>query len=279
MNAHRTGGAPPGDRSAPSVAIVVPTLNEAATITAALTRLRRDFPACDLVVVDGGSTDDTVALASLRARVLQSAPGRARQMNSGARATSSDVVWFVHADTRIGPMALEQIHSALADERVVGGGLSLRFDRHSIGLDYLSWSSNLRARWLHWVFGDQAIFVRRSDFDALGGFPDLPILEDLELSRRLHRLGRLVVLDATSTASARRFVEQGTWSMIGFMQYLKVLYFLGIDPEQIRRRYAAGPLWFRFRRRRNPSVPSRPATAADAVGSPAESALAPGTSR
>ena len=224
-----------------SVAIIVPVLNEAPGIESSLQRLRRTFPDCEIVVVDGGSTDETASLASPYARVLQSEPGRALQMNLGASVTSAPVLWFIHADTVIDPAALEQIQLALANPLVAGGGLSLRFDRKSFGLNYLAWSSNKRAKYLHWIFGDQAIFVRRSVFDALGGYPVLPIHEDLELSRRLHRSGRLVLLEATSTASARRFVEHGTWSMIAFMQYLKALYFLGVEPEKIRLRYVAGP--------------------------------------
>jgi len=227
------------------VAIVVPTLNEADGIVAALRQLRRDFPGCELVVVDGGSSDATATLAAGHAPVLQSPPGRAVQMNAGASATTAPVLWFVHADCRIDPKALDQVRAALADPAVVGGGLSLRFDRRSVGLDYLAWSSTKRARHLHQVFGDQAMFVRRGAFEMLGGFPEIAIMEDLELSRRLARRGRLVVLRATSTASSRRFVEHGTWSMIVFMQALKACYFFGVAPEKLRRLYRAGPPWNR----------------------------------
>lgn len=224
-----------------TVSIVVPTLNEADRIGDALDRLRTDFPDCELVVVDGGSTDGTPQVAAAHAPVLCSPPGRARQMNLGATHTCGEVLWFVHADTTIAPDALTAIRAALTDPRVVGGGLRLRFDRSTAALRYLAWASNHRARRLHHVFGDQAMFLRRSAFDALGGFPDLPILEDLELSRRLARTGRLAVLDATSTASARRFEAHGTWRMLGFMQWLKLLYFVGVDPTSIAARYAAGP--------------------------------------
>ncbi|WBB61802.1 TIGR04283 family arsenosugar biosynthesis glycosyltransferase [Streptomyces sp. WMMC500] len=234
----------------PAVSIVMPVLDEAATVGPALARLRRDFPGCELIVVDGGSADGTAGLAAAYATVVPSARGRAVQMNTGARLATGDVLWFVHADTAIHPGALGQIRTALADPAVVGGGLTLRFDRRGPGLEYLARASNARARRLHHIFGDQAMFVRRSVFEALGGFPELAIMEDLELSRRLHRRGRLAVLPATSTASARRFTEHGTWRMIFFMQYLKVLYFAGVDPERIRRRYARGP---RLTRRRPPA--------------------------
>ncbi|MER5216867.1 TIGR04283 family arsenosugar biosynthesis glycosyltransferase [Streptomyces sp. NPDC002838] len=229
------------------VSVIVPVLNEEATVQAALSRLCRDFPDCELIVVDGGSTDATVELATPHATVVHSGRGRARQMNEGARHAGGEVLWFVHADTTIDPAALGQIRACLADPDVVGGGLTIRFDRRTPGLNYLARTSNARARRLHHIFGDQAMFIRRTVFDDLGGFPDLAIMEDLEMSRRLHRRGRLCLLPATSTASSRRFTAHGTWRMIAFMQYLKLLYFAGVDPELIRARYAAGP---RLTRRR-----------------------------
>lgn len=229
-------------------AIVVPTRNEADVIAGTLRRLREDFPTCELVVVDGRSRDNTADVAARHAKVLLSPPGRAIQMNAGARATSAPVLWFVHADCRIERHALAEIEAALADPAVVGGGLTLRFDRRSLGLDYLAWSSNQRARHLHLVFGDQAFFVRRTAFERVGGFPEIPLMEDLELSRRLARTGRLSLLTATSTASARRLVANGTWSMIVFMQALKAGYFLGVPAERLALAYATGPPWTRWRR-------------------------------
>lgn len=228
-------------RDAPSVAIIVPALQEAERIAASMRRLREDFPGCELVVVDGGSTDSTVAAASPYARVLSSAAGRATQMNVGARATTADVLWFIHADVRVDPAALQQLRSALADARVVGGGLSLQFDRRSRSLDLLARSSNARARRLHQIFGDQSMFVRRSVFDSVGGFPELPLMEDFELTRRLQRIGRLALLPATSTASARRFDTYGTVPMIAFMQCLKIAYLAGMSPQRIHDLYRAGP--------------------------------------
>ncbi len=224
-----------------SVSIIVPVLNEAAIIDSALARLRRDFDDCELLVVDGGSSDATAQLATAHARVVSTGPGRAGQMNEGARHASGDVLWFVHADTAIDPDALQQLRAALTDADVVGGGLSLRFDRRTPSLDYLARVSTLRARRLHHVFGDQAMFVRREVFEELGGFAPLPLMEDFEFSRRLHRAGRMVVLPATSTASSRRFTRHGTVRMIAFMQYLKLLFLAGVSPDRIRLRYEAGP--------------------------------------
>ena len=232
-----------------TVSIVVPALNEAARIADCLRRLRRAFPDCELVVVDGGSTDGTFDLAAQHAQIVRSPPGRAAQMNAGAALTTGDVLWFIHVDCLIPADALGLLRSAMLDSGVVGGGLQLRFDQRSWGLDYLAISSNQRARRLHWIFGDQAMFVRRDVFDSVGGFPELPLMEDLEMSRILRRRGRLVMLPTSVTASARRLVEQGPWRMTVLMQWLKVQYLLGVNPERIRRRYEAGTS--RGRRRRS----------------------------
>ncbi|MGH3933705.1 MAG: TIGR04283 family arsenosugar biosynthesis glycosyltransferase [Pseudonocardiaceae bacterium] len=231
-----------------TVSIVVPALNEAARIEGCLRRLRRDFSDCELVVVDGGSTDATFNLAARYAHTVRSPAGRAVQMNAGAAVSSGDILWFIHADCLIPANALDLLRQAMLDPGVVGGGLRLSFDQRTLGLDYLAASSNQRARRLHWIFGDQAMFVRRDVFEAVGGFPELPLMEDLEMSRMLRRRGRLTVLPATVTASARRLVEQGPWRMTVLMQWLKLQYFLGVDPERIRRRYEAGTR--RGRRRR-----------------------------
>ena len=232
-----------------TVSIVVPALNEAARIEDCLRRLRRDFPDCELVVVDGGSTDETFDLAERHAHTVRSAAGRATQMNAGAALITGDILWFIHVDCQIPAEALGLIRRAVLDPAVVGGGLQLSFDQRSLGLDYLAVSSNPRARRLHWIFGDQAMFVRRDVFESVGGFPELPLMEDLEMSRILRQRGRLAVLPATVTASARRLIEQGPWRMTVLMQLLKLQYLLGVDPERIRRRYEAGTR--RGRRRRS----------------------------
>lgn len=235
----------------PSVAIIVPALDEEAGIEACLRRLRSSFPDCVLVVVDGGSTDRTAERAALHAQVVRSDRGRARQMNAGAAATSTDVLWFVHVDCVVAPEALAQLRAALADPGIVGGGLCIRFDRRTPGLDFLRCTSNWRARALAQVFGDQAMFVRRDVFDALGGFPELPLMEDFEMSRRLRGRGRLVVLRAPATASSRRILAHGPWRMTVLMQWLKLQYVAGVNPERIRRRYERGTR--RGRRARRPA--------------------------
>lgn len=236
------------------VSIVVPVLNEAPRLPGLLAQLHAGFPDCEVIVVDGGSTDGSPGLVKPPARLVTSARGRGRQLNTGAAAATGDVLWFHHADTYVEPAGLPQLRAALADPGVVGGGLSLRFDRRTPALRWVAMTSDTRARRLHQIFGDQAMFVRREVFQRLGGFPDFPVMEDLELSRRLARMGRLAVLPATSTASARRFTEHGTLRLLVFMQWLKALYFAGVDPAELARRYAAGPP--RLRRRPPPAGPT-----------------------
>jgi rSAM/selenodomain-associated transferase 2 len=220
-----------------TVSIIVPVRDEEAGIERTLRALSAAFGDCELIVVDGGSRDATVARARPHATVLHADGGRGPQLNAGAAAAHGDVLWFVHADAELDPGALPALRAALADPRVVGGGCRLRFDRTGPVLRWLQWTSNLRARYLHWIFGDQAMFVRRDAFDAVGGFPGIPIMEDLELSRRLARRGRLAVLPTPCTASARRLVEQGPARMLVLMQLYKLQYFLGVEPDTIRRRY------------------------------------------
>lgn len=223
------------------VSIVVPVLNEAPRLPGLLDRLIRDFPGCELVVVDGGSSDGTADLVAAPARLVQTWAGRGHQLNVGAAATTGPVLWFIHADTRPDPAALEQVQAALADPAVVGGGLRLSFDRGTAALRWVAWSSNVRARRLGWIFGDQAMFIRRAAFDRLGGFPEWPLMEDLEMSRRLARAGRLVLLPARSMASSRRFDEHGVFRLLVLMQRLKLAYFAGVDPAELGRRYGAAP--------------------------------------
>lgn len=225
------------------VVVVVPVLQEAAGVEAFLVALRAAVGDTEVVVVDGGSTDGTPQRAARHARVLTAPRGRARQMNAGAAATAGgadDVLWFVHADCTVPPDALPALRAALADPAVVGGGFRLAFDRRSAGLELLRVTSNWRARYLHQVFGDQALFVRRRVFDELGGFPDLPLMEDFAFTRALARRGRVVVADAAVTASARRLAAHGPWRMLVLMQWLKVRFLLGGDPGAIARRYRRG---------------------------------------
>jgi len=223
----------------PRLTIVVPALNEAAHIEAslrALAPLRRR--GVEVIVVDGGSSDGTAALAEpLADRVLSAPRGRARQMNAGAAQARADTLLFLHADTTLPAQVLDAIEAALVDPHAHWG----RFDVHIAGaprlLKLVAWLMNLRSRWSGIATGDQAIFVRRSAFQRVGGFPDQPLMEDIELSRRLRRWSAPACLRERVTTSGRRWEQRGVWRTIALMWRLRWLYARGTSPERLAELY------------------------------------------
>jgi rSAM/selenodomain-associated transferase 2 len=219
-----------------SVAAVVPTLNEGAVITGALQLLVAQGFA-PVIVVDGRSDDDTLGLARSVPGVVAfvAAPGRGPQMNAGAAASEAEAVVFVHADTSLPTSALALISQALSDPRVVGGSFRLAFDKPHPLLAISCWFSRFDSYWT--TFGDQAVFVRRSVFEAVGGFPDWPILEDVEFRRRLLAAGRLVKLPAAVTTSARRFLANGVFRRQVANGVILALHALGVPARRLQRWY------------------------------------------
>ena len=199
-----------------SLSIVVPALDEAGEIGALARHLAAVTPGAEVVVVDGGSSDDTLqaaADAGLRG-IDAGGRGRGLQMNVGAAATSGAHLLFLHADTRPPPSARELIAAALADPSVALGAFRYRVDDRTFGMRVIEWGCALRNRLLVTPYGDQALFVRRRDFEALGGFRELPTLEDLDFVRRAKERGRVVVLEPPAVTSARKYRENGvlrTW--------------------------------------------------------------------
>ena len=226
----------------PSVSIVMPVLDEAAGIAAtlgSLQPLRAD--GVELIVVDGGSTDDTRALAEGRCDTLiGAARGRARQMNAGARHATGEVLLFLHADTELPPDALPALWAALA-----GGACWGRFDvridgRHAV-LTLVARLMNLRSRLTGIATGDQAMFVTRTAFEAVGGFPDQPLMEDIALSAALRRIGPPACLRTRVTTAARHWETHGVWRTIALMWRLRAAYALGADPAALARQYGYAP--------------------------------------
>jgi len=226
-----------------TLSVVVPALDEAANLTRLLPDLARTCPGAEVIVVDGGSRDGTAAVASGRpgVRFLASARGRARQMNAGAREASGDVLLFLHADTRLPEGAAVAIVEALGAPAVVGGRFDVRFDSPRRILRVVAWFMNARSRATSICTGDQAIFVRRADFEAVGGYPDIPLMEDIELSRRLKARGRLAALRARVTTSARKWEREGPLRTIGLMWALRLLHFCGVAPPRLHRWYYGAP--------------------------------------
>lgn len=221
-----------------SLAIVIPVLDEAAGIVEHLRAL--DALAArgvQRIVVDGGSGDGTAELARAHAEQVISAPrGRSAQMNAGARIASADALLFLHADTRLPADANRLIEAALRDN--VWGRFDVRIDADGIWPTVVAWFMNLRSRLTGIATGDQAIFVRRETFERLGGFAPIPLMEDIELSKRLKRLGRPACLRARVTTSGRRWARHGALRTILMMWRLRLAYFLGADPAQLAARYA-----------------------------------------
>lgn len=220
------------------LSVVVPALDEAGGIERTLQDLAPWRRAGDeVIVVDGGSRDATVALAAPWAdRALSSPPGRARQMNAGAAQARGEALLFLHADTRLPDGAAEAIRTALRTR--AWGRFDVAIDGRSAWLPVVARLMNGRSRASGIATGDQAIFVRRAAFEAAGGFPDQPLMEDIELSRRLLRTqGRPACLRLRVRTSGRRWDERGVWRTILLMWRLRLLYWLGTPAERLARAY------------------------------------------
>lgn len=225
------------------LSIVVPTLNEAPGIAAALAALAPLRAAGhEVLVIDGGSDDGTPDLAAPRADRVAAAPrGRASQMNAGARLASGDVLLFLHADTRLPPRADRLVLEGLAGSGRAWGRFDVRIDgRHPL-LGFVGALMNARSRWTGIATGDQAIFVRRDAFAAVGGFPPLALMEDVALSAALKRVSAPLCLRERATTSGRRWEARGVLRTVVLMWWLRLRYFLGASPERLAERYRHHP--------------------------------------
>jgi rSAM/selenodomain-associated transferase 2 len=222
-----------------TLSVIVPMLNEAATIASTLHALRRGAPDAEIIVVDGGSADMSVAIARPLCDALISASrGRACQMNAGARASHGDALVFVHADTIVPSTFATDIASALSDPTVVGGRFDVQLDASNLPYRIISAMISLRSRISRTGTGDQAIFVRRDMFERLGGFPDFELCEDLEFSRRLKRAGCVACLRARVTTSARRWSRDGVVRTVVRMWLIRAMYLAGVPPARLKRMYS-----------------------------------------
>lgn len=226
----------------PELCIVVPVLDEAPTLARRLQALEPlRGRGARVVVVDGGSADDTLAVARAHADLALRAPrGRASQMNAGAAACSAELLLFLHADTTLPEGADALVRRATAAAHA-WGRFDVRIDSPRRLLRLVAALMNLRSRWSGIATGDQALFVRRALFERVGGFPDLPLMEDIAISRLLKRHGPPACLRERVTTSARRWEQHGAWRTIWLMWRLRAAFFLGADARELAVRYGYRP--------------------------------------
>jgi rSAM/selenodomain-associated transferase 2 len=220
-----------------SVSIIIPVLNEGAILAEFLRHLRERAPGCELIVVDGGSTDGTPEAASEADRMVHSERGRAAQMNAGAAAARGDVLWFLHADSRVPEGAVAALEAALADESVAGGCFRLRIPRPELIYRLSDSLGNLGVDLFRIALGDHGIFCRRTAFEAAGGYPPVPLMEDAELYRRLRRQGRVRQLPLHIETSPRRYQRHGPYRTTLLYAAILILYALRVPPPALFRLY------------------------------------------
>ena len=223
----------------PALSIIVPVLDDAAALEA----LAPDLTAfrsrgAEVIVVDGGSSDGSIAAAEGCANLVLNAPrGRASQMNAGARRAQGETLLFLHADTLLPPEADRLIARALAGSTPGWGRFDIRIESTSPLLAAVALAMNLRSRLTGVATGDQAIFAHRRLFDALGGYPEIALMEDVAFSKAAKHISRPICLTERVTTSARRWQKNGVVRTIALMWYLRLAYFLGADTKALARRY------------------------------------------
>lgn len=226
------------------IAVIIPVFNEQDALPGLLQALV-PFEFEEIIVVDGGSGDRTVQAARTvfgsasdsRYRIISAPCGRAAQMNAGAAVSTADILVFLHADTQLPHNAKHLVEQAMIDQECIGGRFDVRFPRDTGYAWLVSRLMNLRSRLSGISTGDQTIFVRRSVFERMGGFADIPLMEDIEFSRRMKRLGKIAALRDKVITSFRRWEQQGPLRTILRMWTLRLFYWLGWDPRRLRNYY------------------------------------------
>ena len=231
-----------------NLSIIVPLLNEADNLPELMAHIVRLDPAPQQVIlVDGGSVDDSVTVAkemlknteiaqsAIDWHIIESTVGRAQQMNAGAMLATGDVLLFLHADTELPVDATDNIRQAIA--QYDWGRFDVRLDSSEPLLKIVGLMINQRSRLMSIATGDQAIFIKKSVFEQIGGYPDQPLMEDIELCKRLKKISRPACLKSKVTTSARRWQQHGTWRTIFLMWHLRFDYWRGVSPDVLKQRY------------------------------------------
>lgn len=220
-----------------NVSVVVPVLNEEQQVQALINRLRliQSEITEDIIIVDGGSQDQTKALLNEEFHVISSLPGRAQQMNTGAQKAQGTWIFFLHADTELRPKHIKQAISDATGAK--WGRFNVRFDDKRWPFRMIAFLMNWRSRLTGIATGDQCIFIRRSIFKTLGGYAEIPLMEDIEISKRLKSYSRPACISLPIVTSARRWQTKGIMKTIWLMWKLRWLYWLGKSPEALAEEY------------------------------------------
>jgi rSAM/selenodomain-associated transferase 2 len=221
------------------ISIIIPVFNEAKIIQTTLLKLIKNSVNVEIIVVDGGSNDRTVEIVKeLKIKLISSQrSGRANQMNLGASVANGDVLLFLHADTNLPANYQEIIKEILSQPKVVAGAFELKIDDEQKSLRLVEIMVNWRSRFFSLPYGDQAIFLNKSIFQELGGFANLPIMEDFELIQRLKHLGKIKIASAAVITSSRRWQKLGVFKTTLINQLIIISYYLGIPPTKLRQLY------------------------------------------
>ncbi|UCH80519.1 MAG: TIGR04283 family arsenosugar biosynthesis glycosyltransferase [Nitrospiraceae bacterium] len=220
------------------ISIIIPVINEAGILRNTLSSINVTSDE-ELIVVDGGSTDETMSIAQeFTDKVLVSKTGRASVMNFGAEKAEGDILLFLHADCILPDQGFYMIRETLKNQKTAAGGFYLSIDEHGPGFRLIEYMANVRARLTSLIYGDQGMFVKRDIFKKVGGFSDMPLMEDIDISRKLGRLGRIVFLNPPIKASARRWLVEGAvfttlrdWTIAFSYSFLR------ISPEKLIKYY------------------------------------------
>jgi rSAM/selenodomain-associated transferase 2 len=221
------------------VSVIIPIFNEVLAIQEALARLQWLTEAGhEVVVVDGGSVDESVALAQQGSvRVIRSVKGRARQMNAGARQSSGDLLLFLHIDTMLPRSGFDHLLEYIKEDEDIWGRFDARLSGEHKMFRLIETTMNWRSRITGIATGDQAIFISRRLFEHIGGFADIPLMEDVEISRRLKKLNRPICMKDAVTTSSRRWEAEGIYRTIWLMWRLRFSYWMGSDPASLAQKY------------------------------------------
>ena len=218
------------------ISVIIPVLNEAKILDQSLSRLTPHLKDHELIIVDGGSTDETLLIAKTYGQVISAERGRARQSNAGAAAARGGILLFLHADVWLDSGAIEAVETAIS-AGYVGGAFKQRIEGDHPLYRLIECAANFRAKRLRIFYGDGGIFVRRTYFDRIGGFPDIPIMEEVRFSRKLCQYGKVALVEPGIHVSARRWQKNGILRTTLTNWLITLLYLLRVSPTQLAKLY------------------------------------------